>query len=109
MVDSIYSNIGRLEILFGGIWGRICYVYQVKAANKAAQVACRQMGYTSGMALWAAHYFEQSNSSFWLEEFPCTGSENHLGECSPNTFGMTTYGYTTCNNHDIAVACFDGE
>ncbi len=109
LVDTTYNDVGRLEILFGGIWGSVCQPYHFKMhkMHKAAEVACRQMGFKSGIALYAAHQFGDSSSIFWLEDPSCSGSEKHLGECSPDKFGVQTSDAAICKNHDIAAACYN--
>lgn len=49
LVDKVNPTGGRLEILKNGLWGTICsYHFNYRDAD----VACRQLGYTSARQIW---------------------------------------------------------
>jgi hypothetical protein len=86
------TGIGRLEILKGK-WGSVC---NTKFTDKAAQVACKQMGYLDG------RLYGQSDSNTMcvnvlgnnlcgdyslpikLTEVSCTGHEKTIKDCKSN-------------------------
>ena len=43
LVGSSYSNHGRLEIYYRGVWGTVC---DDGFSSTDARVACRQLGYS---------------------------------------------------------------
>ena len=109
LVDSsnfdMSNYVGRVEILFAGIWGRICYDYPWFNIDMTATVACRQLGYTSGVMVAASHYFGPATSKVWMNNVGCSRMEKHLGYCSKYIFGISE---DECN-YDAGLVCFKGE
>ena len=84
------KNVGHLEICHNGTWGVIC---GDNWGETEAQVACRQLGFSSGRALtaeilksWSAHgrgnYSKGSVPRIgWLDHVYCKGNESRLIDC----------------------------
>jgi len=95
------TGIGRLEILKGS-WGSIC---NSKFNDKAAQVACKQMGYLDGsmygqpdsnnmcMNVLGNNLCGDFNLPIKLTEVICSGHEKSIKECksSGNTVSCTQF------------------
>lgn len=100
------DNSGRLEVYMGE-WGSICHS---KFSDKAAHVACRQMGYLTGKILGApgetGFCMKYKGKHFCgaqkilLNEVDCKGTEQKLKECGGSS-------QTSVCNHeqDILVSC----
>ncbi|RDD39041.1 Mucin-like protein, partial [Trichoplax sp. H2] len=97
-------NEGRLEIYHNNRWGPIC---TQGFSIQSALVACRQLGYTNVSGSWfCCGYYGYTNSSYWLKDVNCTGSETSLSQCSHSGWGNTpqcsqSYG-------DIGLRCIVG-
>ena len=68
--------------------------------NYDAQVVCRQMGYTGGLAHKYAHFGEGSGQ-IWLDNVECSGYESLLTSCTANNFGEENCGH----GEDAGVTC----
>ena len=113
--DGIPPNkpAGRLEIYKGGKWGSIC---NEKFNDKAAHVACRQMGYLTGNMIGnvdkygicsnfnGRNYCGTSSIPIHLNQVDCHGSESALSDC---------HGYSNpedCNHEqDVIIQCSGNE
>ncbi|ESO86689.1 hypothetical protein LOTGIDRAFT_235293 [Lottia gigantea] len=94
---QIDSN-GYVTILYYGIWGKIC---GLAWDNNAAKVACKQMGYETGMA--HKKYIHQSDKPLWVDTVDCNGSEKAIKDCQ-----ITTELNSTCSNAAAAYAyCYN--
>lgn len=62
LVGGPNPNSGRLELKIGGWWGTVCAndPLNVPFDDKAAAVACRQLGLAGGLAHRGAYYGEGS-------------------------------------------------
>ena len=65
-----------------------------------AQVVCRQLGYTGGIAHKYAHFGEGSGQ-IWLDNVECGGYESLLTSCSANSFGDENCSH----GEDAGVTC----
>jgi hypothetical protein len=101
---------GILEVFFRGTWASL---YNGGTFNgKAAQVACRQLGWTDGWVLpgggtlWAG----SSEGPTWRVDFECQGSEAWLSACPRNwDYGEHTYSSAGSYYMDVAALhCFNG-
>ena len=96
--DDSTSNNGRLEIYYQGVWGSVCYddwdYYD-------AQVACRQLGYSTEGA--TAYSENQGSTQVHLGGVYCEGYESRLDQCSHSGWDDHTCEYTY--SHDAAVSC----
>ncbi|XP_063406061.1 neurotrypsin-like [Mytilus trossulus] len=88
---------GRLEIFHHGEWGTVCDDH---FDNVDAIVACRQLGYCSGL-MHPANRIRDGKGAIWLNDVNCTGSESKLLHCTYNPDS------TRCRHYnDVGVHCF---
>ncbi|XP_064180771.1 scavenger receptor cysteine-rich type 1 protein M130-like isoform X2 [Anguilla rostrata] len=69
---------GRLEVFHGGSWRMVC---GDSWDMMDVQVVCRQLGCGSAKEAHGNAIFGLGNSSLWLAEVNCRGSELHLWDC----------------------------
>ncbi|XP_791589.2 scavenger receptor cysteine-rich domain-containing group B protein [Strongylocentrotus purpuratus] len=91
---------GRLEIYHNYVWGTICDDYFDLAD---ADVACRQLGFASALAVKEKAYFGSADSStvIWLDNVDCTGKELTLTSCWDRGWGVDNCGH----NEDVGIIC----
>ena len=96
--DSSYKSIGRVEVLYNGIWGTIC---SDSFSFNDATVICRQLGF-----IRAFTYNTQSGNDtrpIWLDDLNCSGRESSITLCQHSGWGVHN-----CDHHqDISVTCYD--
>ncbi|KAG2450976.1 hypothetical protein HYH02_004248 [Chlamydomonas schloesseri] len=101
---------GILEVFFQGTWASI-YSGGGTFGGKEAQVACRQLGWTSawvlptGGSLWAG----SSAGPTWNMGFECQGSESRLSAC-PRAYDYGDSVYANAGSYypyAAAVHCFN--
>nr|KAG5685298.1 hypothetical protein BaRGS_016364 [Batillaria attramentaria] len=81
LVGGTNNYEGRVEIQHGGNWGTICDDHW---DDKAAQVACKQLGLTGtiGIPLTSAYFSNGTGNtglSILLDDVACTGTESASG------------------------------
>lgn len=100
---------GRLEIYKGGKWGTIC---NEKFSDKAAHVACQQMGFVTGKIFGnmdkygvcstfkGKNYCADMSVPIHLNQVECYGSENSISDCA----GVSNP--DDCNHEqDVIIQC----
>ncbi|CAG2219115.1 PRSS12 [Mytilus edulis] len=97
IISGLTANQGRLEIYRYGEWGTVCdYHFD----NNDAEVACRQLGFCSGI-MQPAHMIDDGIGAIWLNEVNCTGAESTLLQCAYNADSLH------CSHHeDVGIHCF---
>lgn len=75
---------GYLEVHMDGIWGTVC---ADGWDDKAANVACRQIGYRGGAAYRPPKNYSSINL---MDKVRCTGLEKSLNECSYERWNVGT-------------------
>ncbi len=93
--DSI--NEGRLEVYYNREWGTVC---DDLFDNNDAQVVCRQLGYSNGVALSKAA-FGQGTGRVWLDQVACHGSEANIKDCGHGGWGV----HDCSHSEDVGVRC----
>ncbi len=97
---------GRVEIYHDGEWGTVC---DNRWGANDAQVVCRQLGYSGGIAYDQAH-FGQGSDPIWMDDVACEGDEDKLKDCTfhpdyapyRNVWGK----YRNCDHsQDAGVSC----
>ncbi|CAG2242006.1 unnamed protein product [Mytilus edulis] len=88
----------RLEIFHNGTWGTICDDY---FDDIDAQVACRQLGYNTGISLGPD--VEDGTGKTWLDDMQCSGRENRLADCPNRGWGVEDCGHS----EDVGIECLD--
>jgi len=99
LVGGNSTHEGRVEIFLHGEWGTVCDDdWTITDAN----VVCKQLGYSEGAS--AAHksaHFGQGTGIIWLDDVQCTGSEEHLYDCTNAGAGIHNCGH----EKDAGVTC----
>ncbi|KAK7444250.1 hypothetical protein BaRGS_00040422, partial [Batillaria attramentaria] len=89
LVGGTNNYEGRVEIQHGGNWGTICDDHW---DDKAAQVACKQLGLTGtiGIPLTSAYFSNGTGNtglSILLDDVACTGTESGISACNHKPWG----------------------
>ncbi|XP_072409546.1 scavenger receptor cysteine-rich domain-containing protein DMBT1-like [Chiloscyllium punctatum] len=75
---------GRVEIYYNNSWGAVCDdSWDILDAN----VACRQIGCGLAKSAPGNAHFGPAQSSFWLDDVGCKGTEWNLYQCQSNSLG----------------------
>ncbi|XP_052829164.1 deleted in malignant brain tumors 1 protein isoform X2 [Octopus bimaculoides] len=100
-IQNIYYGV--LEAQIFNQWSTIC---PVGWNDKAAHVACRELDFYDGVAIYASRSTYSTNAPpVILSHFNCTGTEGSLSHCSYTAFDD----YTNCTfdqDHVAGVLCF---
>ena len=88
---------GRVEVLYDDEWGSVCDDW---FDENAADVLCRQLGYSSGLVMGRA-YFGQSEGPIWLDDIRCHGNESTIFDCMTMCWGCHNCGHY----EDVGVVC----
>ncbi|GIM06436.1 hypothetical protein Vretimale_10756 [Volvox reticuliferus] len=102
LVGSDLGAVGRLEICHLGYWGTVCDSGFTQAA---ANVSCRQLGYSSGSVVQkdqVAH--GHPDSAVWIDSIRCSGSEKKLVGCT-----ATWYDGSCGHSRDVGVSCLESQ
>ena len=95
---------GRLEFCNNNIWGTVC---DDGFGTPDAQVACRQLGFstTGAVALTTGFPNGPNSQQIWLDDLGCTGSESTLNACPHRPIGT----HNCAHVEDVGVRCTVGE
>ncbi|XP_072024873.1 uncharacterized protein [Amphiura filiformis] len=94
--DTIGNIMGRVEVLYDGVWGTVC---DDRFDIDDAKVICNQLGYPG-----ANHYYKYgpgSTGPILLTNIECGGDETNLGACSHSDW----YPSNCLHTEDIGVVC----
>ena len=86
-----------MEIYHNGQWGTVC---DDLWSSEDAQVVCRQLGYSGGIALEDNEYGDGSGQ-IWLDDVRCEGYESLLSDCAHPGWGLENCGHY----EDAGVIC----
>ena len=89
---------GRVEMLFGGVWGTVCDSYSWD--QQEADVVCRQLGYDGALIVPRGVPFGRGTGIQWWIDIKCTGNESSLSDCRQTTQPGYCYHY-----YDASVIC----
>ena len=97
LVNGSVDHAGRVEIFYDGRWGTIC---DDDWDNSEAQVVCRQMGFTGGVAQTDLQYGE-GTGDILLDDVICSGEEKSIVECSSQGWEV----HNCAHYEDVGVIC----
>eukprot|EP00892_Ulva_mutabilis_P004523 jgi/Ulvmu1/2442/UM135_0002.1 len=95
-VDVNGYATGALQVFCEGAWGAVC---NSNFDNRDALVACRQLGFSSGLIQPSPQGFQFGNpdpaivAPFALENLGCAGNESRLVDCPVEAFDDTYSSY----------------
>ncbi len=93
------ASLGRVEVLFGGTWGRVA---NQNWDLQDATVVCRQLGYKRALATLTCSQL-RGLGVIWVDNFQCKGNESWISDCANNGWGSGAY--YLWNNDDASVVC----
>merc|ERR1712168_395220 len=109
---DLSDNSGRVEVYHEGEWGTVCDDGLIDGStgedgkiydngNKAAQVVCKQLGYSSGVPIKTSES-QRGTGPIWMDEVVCSGEEASLFDCEFDW----SYDQNNCGHHeDFSVTC----
>ncbi|XP_031716875.1 HHIP-like protein 1 [Anarrhichthys ocellatus] len=98
-VDGL-SDRGRVEIFIRGEWGTVC---DDLFNSKAGTVVCRQLGFTTALAVMKRAALGEADRSvrILLDDVECEGGERSLLECKRSRVGK----HNCSHREDVGVIC----
>lgn len=102
---STVMGAGRLEFFHDGKWGSVC---NINFEESAAAVACKKLGFSSGLPIGHALFvgYSMSSGPIQIANIDCNGSEESLTECSFGHNGDGQFGANNCEHfQDVALMC----
>ncbi|XP_069545283.1 HHIP-like protein 1 [Brachyistius frenatus] len=94
------SDRGRVEIFIRGEWGTVC---DDLFTSKAGTIVCRQLGFTTALAVMKKAVLGEASSSIriMLDDVECEGGERSLLECQRSRVGK----HNCSHEEDVGVIC----
>ncbi|XP_059188206.1 HHIP-like protein 1 [Centropristis striata] len=94
------SDRGRVEIFIRGEWGTVC---DDLFTSKAGTVVCRQLGFTTALAVMKRAALGEADRSvrILLDDVECEGEEGSLLECKRSRVGK----HNCSHGEDVGVIC----
>ena len=93
------ATSGRVEICNNNVWGTVC---DDLWASPDAQVACRQLGFTSGgTTVLSSSDVLDGTGQIWLDNVSCRGTETRLIDCPASPLGT----HNCVHAEDAGVRC----
>ena len=93
---------GRVEVYYNGEWGTVC---DDGWDLNDAQVVCSELGLGNAVAARYGAFYGQYNSTIWLGNLNCVGTERVIRNCTHKGWGIQN-----CNHSQYAsVKCSTGK
>lgn len=73
-------NRGIVEVLFDGVWGRVCS--DQSWGIQDALVTCRQLGFRGAQSAYDIYSFAATEGIAWMKNVNCHGNESELSNCN---------------------------
>jgi len=94
------TRVGRLEVFHANQWGTVC---DNGFTDAAARVVCYSLGFGYVGRKVNISLFGIGDGLIWFDKVSCTGTEQHIGECSHDNRGV----HNCEHRNDVAVSCTD--
>ncbi|XP_078379154.1 scavenger receptor cysteine-rich domain-containing protein DMBT1-like isoform X1 [Oculina patagonica] len=92
--------LGRVELLYRGLWGTVCSDSLPEWNLQSANIVCRQLGFKDALAAPRCAPFGPGDLIIWLDGTSCKGSEHSLADCGRD------WGHSKCSHiDDVGVVC----
>ena len=98
LVGGGNPRVGRLEVFHGRQWGTVC---DDGFTDAAARVVCYSLGFGYVGIKVDINLYGMGDGLIWLNNVNCSGTEQHIGECSHNNYGV----YNCSHHQDVAIFC----
>ncbi|XP_062601527.1 deleted in malignant brain tumors 1 protein-like isoform X2 [Saccostrea cucullata] len=99
LVDGSSPTEGRVEVMYKGVWGSICYD---SWDDKDAAVVCLMLGFSrKGSTAESSRIAGQQDNIVWMTDVNCRGSELDIFQCRYSTLGRQK----CSQNYYAAVNC----
>ena len=101
LVNGTVPNEGRVEVRSqcNSEWSTVCSDYW---DTTDAQVACRQLGYsTEGLIMHNSNKYGPGTGNILLNDLDCNGNEKNLSDCQQNEFAT----HNCYHTKDVGVFC----
>merc|ERR1712189_51544 len=104
---DLETNSGRVEVYHEGEWGTVCDDGLMQGSvvkehgNEAAQVVCKQLGYSSGVPK-ATSEAQKGTGPIWMDDVVCSGEEASLLDCEAKWSYINNNCY---HSEDFSVTC----
>ena len=93
LVGGSSSSEGSVRICHNNEFRSVCDDFFYHRQSAAAGVACRQLGYPTGVATQRSHFVGDTGAvSYWLDDLVCRGLEATLGDCRNAGWGQHNCG-----------------
>lgn len=98
--DKHVEYRGRVEVLYNGVWGRICdHGWNLHEAN----LVCRQLGYNDAVLAAYNEVFDKKAGVIGVTNVQCSGSEASITECAiRGKWGVVS---SCSGGYDVGVMC----
>ncbi|KAK6179250.1 hypothetical protein SNE40_011654 [Patella caerulea] len=83
--DTTSGISGYLKVQLNGVWGGVC---SAGFDNKAATVACKQLGFKGGVP-YKPNLYQRRARPILMTDVKCTGSETSLNTCIHSTISTS--------------------
>jgi len=98
LVGGGNPRVGLLEVFHGRQWGTVC---DDGFTDAAARVVCYSLGFGYVGRKLDINLYGVGDGLIWLNNINCTGTEQHIGECSHDDWGV----HSCSHQQDVAVSC----
>uniref|UniRef100_A0A8C1XX11 SRCR domain-containing protein n=1 Tax=Cyprinus carpio TaxID=7962 RepID=A0A8C1XX11_CYPCA len=99
LADGPHLCSGRLEVLYGNTWYRVC---DAAFDQQDAEVVCRELDCGAPVQVLGAAAFDKGDTQMWTQEIQCRGNESHIQRCPSSASNNIN---CTHDNH-VELMCY---